>query len=343
MHSARRRALGAAAGATVLAGLGGARGAFAQESGGSAMKLSTATVNEVQHEWLRRFAAEVSQATGGKLRGEVYPASQLGSIPRQIEGTQFGSIQAWAGPPQFLAGIDSRFEIPSAPGIFRDMAHAHRALQDPEFNAAFLALGANKGIKGLGLYVLGSAGFVTRTRAAKMSDLEGRKIRVLAADMDREEMRRIKANPIPMSLGEVLPALQQGTIDGMMSSVPVVTPMRYYDSAKYYLETGHSMVVSMSIVSKLWFDKLSPDVQKIVVDAGRKVSAEIGGWAIDDYANARAGWLKGGGEVTTISDEERAQVNRMMASIGPEVSSRKPEEKALYELLVRATERTLKV
>jgi TRAP-type C4-dicarboxylate transport system substrate-binding protein len=128
----------------------------------------------------------------------------------------------------------------------------------------------------------------------------------------------------------------------MMSSVPVVTPMRYYDSAKYYLETGHAMVVSMSIVSKLWFDKLSPDVQKIVVDAGRKVSAEIGGWALDDYANARAGWLKGGGEVTTISDEERAQVNRMMASIGPEVSSRKPEEKALYELLVRATERTLK-
>jgi C4-dicarboxylate-binding protein DctP len=339
MQTTRRRALGAAAGTAALAGLGASRLAFAQDAG-QVMKLSTATVNEVQHEWLRRFAAEVAQASGGRIKGEVYPASQLGSIPRQIEGTQFGSIQAWSGPPQFLAGIDSRFELPSAPGVFRDEAHAHRALQDPEFNAAFLALGANKGIRGLGLFVLGSAGFVTRQRAVRLADLEGRKIRVLAAEMDREEMRRLKVNGIPMALGEVLPAIQQGTIDGMMSSIPVVTPMRYYDSAKYYLETGHAMVVSMTVVSRLWFDKLAPDLQKIVLDAGRKVSAEIGPWAIEDYARARAGWIKGGGEVNTLSAAEREQLTRTMAPIGPEVSSRKPEEKAMYELMVKAAERT---
>ncbi len=345
MQDNRRRLLGA--GMTGMVGsltglLADSRWARAADEGPGVMKLSTATINDVQHEWLRRFAAEVARSSGGKLRGEVFPASQLGSIPRQIEGTQFGSIQAWAGPPQFLAGIDSRYELPSAPGVFKDAAHAHRALQDPEFNASLLALGSNRGLKGIGAYVLGSAGFVTRTRATKLSDLEGKKIRVLAADMDREEMRRLKVNGIPMALGEVLPALQQGTIDGMMSSLPVVTPMRYYDSAKFYLETGHAMVVSMTMVSRLWFDKLSPDLQAMVVDSGRRISQDIGAWSVEDYGHAKEAWIKNGGEVNTLSEAEAAQMTRMMASIGSEVSARKPEEKSLYEQMVRAAERTAK-
>lgn len=72
------------------------------------MKLSTATINDTQHEWLRRFAAMVEKDSGGRIKGEIYPASQLGPIPRQIEGVQFGSVQAWIGPPEFLVGVDKR-------------------------------------------------------------------------------------------------------------------------------------------------------------------------------------------------------------------------------------------
>jgi hypothetical protein len=69
------------------------------------MKLSTATINDTQHEWFKRFAALVEKDSGGRIKAEIYPASQLGAIPRQIEGVQFGSIQAWMGPPEFLVGV----------------------------------------------------------------------------------------------------------------------------------------------------------------------------------------------------------------------------------------------
>src|SRR5271156_4080957 len=82
------------------------------------MKLSTATLNDTQHEWMKRFAVAVDKDSGGRIKSEVYPASQLGSIPRQIEGAQFGSIQAWIGPPEFLVGVDQRYEALSAPGMF---------------------------------------------------------------------------------------------------------------------------------------------------------------------------------------------------------------------------------
>ncbi len=67
------------------------------------MTLGTATINESQHEWCKRFVAMVEKDSGGRLKGEIYPASQLGAIPRQIEGVQFGAIQGYVGPPEFLA------------------------------------------------------------------------------------------------------------------------------------------------------------------------------------------------------------------------------------------------
>ena len=72
------------------------------------MKLSTATLNDAQHEWMRRFAVAIEKNTNGRIKAEVYPASQLGTIPRMIEGTQLGSIQIWVGPPEFLYGVDQR-------------------------------------------------------------------------------------------------------------------------------------------------------------------------------------------------------------------------------------------
>src|SRR5580693_2638965 len=98
------------------------------------MKLSTATINDTQHEWMKRFAAAVEKDSGGRIKGEVYPASQLGSIPRQIEGVQFGSIQGWIGPPEFLVGIDERYEALSAPGLFSSAEQHLRVMNDPPVN-----------------------------------------------------------------------------------------------------------------------------------------------------------------------------------------------------------------
>jgi TRAP-type C4-dicarboxylate transport system substrate-binding protein len=303
------------------------------------MKMSTATLNDAQHEWYRRFGAEVEKKSGGRIKGEIYPASQLGTIPRQIEGVQFGSIQLWNGPPQFLAGIDSRFEILSAPGVFKNSEHANKVLQDTEFTAPFLAIGIPKGLKGVGLSVTGPMSIATRTKAVNIADLAGKKIRVLASAIELEEMRRFKATAVPMSLGEVLPALQQGALDGTMSALPVISSMRYYDAAKYALQTNHSMVGVIHIVSRLWFDKLPPDLQKVVMEAGAAVSRDIFSWAMQDYKKHEEIWVKNGGEITELSPADKAEVVRLLAPIGAEVTAKKPDEKAMYELLIKVAKK----
>jgi TRAP-type transport system periplasmic protein len=93
--------------AAVVLSLGFALGAARAQDKTYVMKLGTATINESQHEWCKRFAAMVEKDSGGRIKPEIYPASQLGPIPREIEGVQFGAIQGYVGPPEFLVGVIS--------------------------------------------------------------------------------------------------------------------------------------------------------------------------------------------------------------------------------------------
>jgi TRAP-type C4-dicarboxylate transport system substrate-binding protein len=304
------------------------------------MKIGTATINDSQHDWMKRFAAIVDKESAGRIKVEIYPASQLGTSPRMIEQTQLNSIQGVVGPPEFLTGVDSRYQILSAPGLFKDLAHANRTLQDPTFNEAFLALGANKGLIGLGLFISGPTVFVTRNPVTKLADFEGLKVRVLAAPLQLEQVRAMKMAPVPMPLGEVMPALQQGTLDGVMSCIPVFVALKYSDAAKYLVETNHGLIASIAVISKIWFDALPKDLQDVVVKAGEKASYDVYQFSVDDVNNGREKWKAAGGQVTKLSDAEEDQLMKQLAAVGARVTDKNAGEKAMYDTLRAAAERT---
>lgn len=314
----------------------GAPAAHAQ----NVMKLGTATLNDAQHEWMKRFAAMVEKDSKGRIKAEIYPLSQLGPIPRMIEQTQFGAIQAWVGPPEFLSGVDMRYEVLSAPGLFKDLAHANRVLQDPKFNSAFQSIGEKRGLKGIGLFISGPAAFVARKPLKSVADLQGMKIRVLAAPLQMEQIRALKATPVPMPLGEVLPALQQGTLDSVMSNIPVFQALKYYSVAKYLLATEHTLIAATTVISKKWYDSLSPDLQKVVAESGRKVSEGLYQWSVDDINNGYAAWVKSGGELVRLEPKAQDALMAQLLPLGTQVTSKRPDEKALFDLLQDAAKRT---
>jgi TRAP-type C4-dicarboxylate transport system substrate-binding protein len=304
------------------------------------MKLGTSTLNDSIHEWAKIFAAHVGEDSGGRIKVEVYPGNQLGTSPRMIEQTQLGSIQGVAGAPEFLSGVDPSFQVLGAPGLFKNLAHTNRVLQDPEFNKAYLALGANKGLKGIGLMISGPTLFVSRKPIRKLADFKDLKTRVLAGRLQLAQIRKLGGSPVPMPLGEVLPALQQGALDSVMSCIPVFVALRYYDAAKYLVETNHGLIAGAAVISKLWFDKLPADLQGVVVKAGQKASNEVYQFSVDDVNRGRDAWIKNGGVVTTLEPGEQARLMREMAEVGALETQETPQEKAMYDLLRTVAART---
>ena len=63
------------------------------------MKLASATINDGQHEWQKLFVEGAEgQRIGDKVKTEIYPASQLGAIPRMAEGVSLGTIESFITP-----------------------------------------------------------------------------------------------------------------------------------------------------------------------------------------------------------------------------------------------------
>jgi TRAP-type transport system periplasmic protein len=252
---------------------------------------------------------------------------------------QFGAIQGYIGPPEFLVGVDDRFEVMSAPGLVTDMAHGIRVASDPEMQKTMFALGANKGIHGVALFVSQPSSIVSRTPIRHLSDIKGKKLRVLAADMQQEMVRRLGASPIAMTLGDVLPAIQQGAIDGAVLAVTVDTTMRYYDAAKYITTTGQPFIFSMTFLSKKWYDGLPKDLQTVLdTDAG-KASAEVYPWSADFYNKETQVWAQHG-EIINLPANEQAEMMNTLQTVSEDIVKRKPDLAQPYNVFAAVAKRT---
>jgi TRAP-type C4-dicarboxylate transport system substrate-binding protein len=322
--------------AALLAGLAG--GAAAQDRA-MTIKVATATLNDAQHEWMKRFAVAIDRNTNGRIKAELYPASQLGTIPRMIEGTQLGSIHIWIGPPEFLVGVDQRFELLSVPGLFQSEQQALKTIADPEFSKAFLAVGANKGLIGANLFLYGPVAFAMRAPFRTLADFRGKKIRVLASPFQTEQIARLGGTGVPLTLGDVLPALQQGTIDGTLAGVTIFTTLQYQDAAKYMTETAHAYIFSIAMVSKRWFDGLGADLQALLISAARQAGAETTPWAAEFLVSQRKVWTERGGDTIVLPRADRTELMAKMAPIGDDIVKTKRDLKPLWDQMVATAKR----
>src|ERR1700731_379811 len=172
-------------------------GAHAADDKTYVMKIALATFEDALHQYAKNYAAAVERDSGGRIKAEIYPASQLGSIARQAEGVQFGAIQCQIVAPEFLAGVDERFEVLAAPGLVTSMAHGQRVAANLGVLKLMLGLGADKGLHGAGLFMNSQSAVIARTPIHHLAAFKGKKIRIFASQFQSVAIQRLRAAPKP--------------------------------------------------------------------------------------------------------------------------------------------------
>ncbi len=317
--------------------------AMAQDKGAASgtyvMKISTPTINDVPDTYARNFGAALERDSGGRIKVEVYPASQLGSIPRQIEGTQFGAIQCEVVPPEFMVGLDQRFEVLAAPGLVSSLAQGQKVAADPEVHKLMFGLGAGKGLHGVGLFMAEPADVVSKNPIRRIADFKGKKIRIFASKFQSEAFERLGVTPVAMTLGDVLPGIQQGTIDGAITGMGPVTHMHFVDAAKYVTMTNQPAIFLITEINQKWFDSLPKDLQQIVEKDALQESAAIGDFALDHRRKAEADYTASGGEEISLLPDEQTVFLKTLASVGADVSKSNSQLAAAYNTVTGAAAR----
>jgi TRAP-type transport system periplasmic protein len=303
------------------------------------MKIALATVGDTLHQFAKGYAAALARDSAGRIKVTIYPASELGPIQQEAEGVQFGAIQCQIVPPEFLAGIDERFEVLAAPGLVNSIAEGQRVAADPAVLKLMLGLGAKEGLHGVALFMATPASVISRTPIRHLADFRGKKIRIFASQFQSVTMKRLGAIPKPMTLADVLPALQDNALDAAVSAVTVFTAMHYRVAAKYVTETGQSAIFGIVEVSKTWYDALPPDLKEIVDNDAAAQARAIEPWAVDFNAKARQTWVADGGQLIKLPPDEQSTLLKILASVGEQVSSTKPRLRTAYKIVTDAAHR----
>ena len=330
------RAAAAAGAILLLSALGSAQ---AQDKTYT-MKFTLPTLNDPSFFFAKNYAAALEKDSGGRIKTEIYPASQLGSIPRQIEGTQFGAIQCAVIPPEFFVGVDERFEVMAAPGLVDSMAHGQRVAADPAVKKLMLGLGADKGLHGVALFMNAPQSVISKTAIRHVADFKGKKIRVLASKFQTVPLEKLGATPVAMTLGDVVPAIQQGAIDAAVGGIVVFTPLHFRDAAQYVTETGQPPVYAIAEINKAWYEALPADLRKIVDDDAAAQQAAIGPLASEIVEKARKGWTDQGGELISLPPDEQADMMKTLSAAALEVAKSKPALDEAYKIVTDAAQRT---
>ncbi|MFY9509662.1 MAG: TRAP transporter substrate-binding protein [Rubrivivax sp.] len=219
---------------------------------------------------VKKFAELLAAKSGGKLKVTEYPASTLGNELQQQSALQGGVQEMTAPATTSLAGIVKEFGLVDFPFAVASFAQAD-ALLDGPFGQALLAKLPEKGLVALGYWDLGFRNVTNSKRAiTKPEDLEGLKLRVIPNPVFLDTFKAFKANPVPMPFVELYGALESKAVDGQENPFSVILSNKFYEVNKFVSATNHVYAANIVLVSKRFWDKLSPAEQKMMNDAANE-------------------------------------------------------------------------
>ena len=244
----------------------------AQEIKSITLKLGTIdSVKSPANIATNRFAEWISQKTDGKVKVEVYPASQLGYSVSQIESIMAGALEMGQFAVGFFPPYMRDWEILTLAFAFKDRDHLKR----------FLASQVNQYIKDQFLKQYGVRVLVenwlrpphviaTAKPVRKLDDLKGLKIRVPNIEMYLQNWKQLGASPTLIAWEEVYTGLRQGVVEGVDLPFDFINVMRIYEVAPHITMTNHLLPHARLIINESVYQKLPGNVQKALIEAGKE-------------------------------------------------------------------------
>ena len=264
--------------------------------------------NSNQGRAVKVFADAVEKNSGGKMRVRAVGAAALGSDVQMQQALIGGAQEMMVGSTATLVGIVKEMALWDTPFLFNNGAEADAILDGP-VGQKVMAKMPDKGLVGLVYWENGFRNLTNSKRPiTKAEDLSGIKLRVMQNPVYLESFNALGANAIPMAFSELFGALETKTVDGQENPFNTILSSKFYEVQKYVSVTNHVYSPWIVFVSKKYWDGLSKDEQKVLMDAA-KLSRDFERKDTRAEAAKAVAELKAKGmEVNEVSP---AEVNRM--------------------------------
>ncbi len=253
-----------------------------------------------------RFKELAERATGGRVRVQVYPNSELYQDRDELEALQLGAVEMIAPSLSKLTPLGVReFEVFDVPFLFPDETALHKITQGP-IGKRLLDRLRSKGIVGLAFWDNGFKSFSANRPLYRPEDMSGLRMRIQPSRVLDAQMRALGAQPITMRFGEVYAALEAGVVDGTENPPSNFYTQNMQDVQTHFTASNHGYLGYVVIVNKKFWDDLPADIRSALEDAMQEATRYAA--SISDAENAAAlDAIRASGktEVHTLTAAER--------------------------------------
>ena len=220
-----------------------------------------------------KFGELMEQATGGKVKVNVYAADQLtnGNQSEGIQALMDGDpVQISMHSNLIYSAFDPRFNVVSIPYLFQSVEDADKKL-DGEGGEKMKEILGEYGLHCMGMAENGFRELTNSVREIKSTDdMKGLKIRVAGSNLLMECYKRWGADATNMNWSETYTALQQNTVEGQENPLPAIDAASVQEVQKYCSMWNANYDCLFFCINQELYDSLTPEQQKVVDEAGAK-------------------------------------------------------------------------
>ena len=244
------------------------------------LKMKAAHYFDDNHAWdkgYQKFRDIIRAKSGGTLDLEIYNRGVLGSEKDYIQNMMQGALDLSTVSTASAGGFARELTFLDLMFIWRDYDHWQKAL-DGEIGRRIAdviekgtAKAGNPGLKILG-YMGGSPRHVISRKAGytTLAEMAGFRIRVQDSPVQVEMWKLLGTIPAVVPYQETYNAMQTGVVDGMENELSTAYQMKFHEVGPYISRTSHIITVRPMFMSGQTWKKLTPDQQKIVLEAAKE-------------------------------------------------------------------------
>mgnify|MGYP001216271830 CR=1 FL=1 len=230
------------------------------------------------HKGAELFARLVEERTGGRIKINVFPNSQLGGILEMFAQVKTGDLDLVYGGINTLAFIKGgeAFEITAIPFLYRDYGHMRKVMLSEDFKPLIAAAEAATGVKLLNITGdTAPRGLSANRRILTPADFKGLKIRTAASEVVLRTMKKLGALPQQIPLADLYVSLKTGVVDAQENGAITVANSSMYEVQKFYMKTDYIRDIETFYINPAFHKGLSEGDKKIFFDAAEEAGALV--------------------------------------------------------------------
>lgn len=274
----------------------------------STLKISYETSDtHIKARTAKVFKDELEKLSKGRVEVQVFPNSSLMPSRQEVSGAIQGQVQMILPFVSFYESIAPSAGVFTMPTLFRDYDHLDKSVAGAVGKSVYAEL-ESKGLKPIAFWhETPTYVFTSKKDVAALDDLKGLKIRIYPSAALENTIRRFGANPTVVPGSEVYLALQNGTVDGAVTTPSFAQSLKLTDTLKYMIKVPLVLGGYVVAVNKSYFDKLPPDLQQAVTQAAAAATAYNQKAIKEEVAATEDAMRKAGVKIIDVSAAERAK------------------------------------